>query len=48
MRNMQQKLSAAKCSEGSWQKEIDKLEEKKKRAEKSEATALELVKKLEN
>lgn len=45
--DMQQKLSAAKSSEGAWQKEIDKLGADKARAEKSEATALALVKKLE-
>lgn len=47
MLDMQQKLSAAKSSEGAWQKEIDKLGSDKARAEKSEATALTLVKKLE-
>lgn len=45
--NMQQQLSAAKSSEGAWQKEIDKLAGDKTRAEKSEANALNLVKKLE-
>jgi chromosome segregation ATPase len=45
--DMQQQLSAAKSSEGAWQKEIDKLKGDKSRAEKSEANALKLVKELE-
>ena len=45
--DMQQRLSAAKSTEGAWQQEIDKLGADKARAEKSEATALDLVKKLE-
>lgn len=45
--DMQQRVATAKSSEGVWQKEIDKLNEKKTRAEKSEANALKLVKKLE-
>ena len=45
--DMQQRLYAAKSTEGAWQKEIDKLGADKARAEKSEATALDLVKKLE-
>lgn len=45
--DMQQQLSAAKSSEGAWQKEIDKLKADKGRAEKSEANALKLVKELE-
>lgn len=47
MLDMQQQLSAAKSSEGAWQKEIDKLKADKGRAEKSEANALKLVKELE-
>lgn len=44
--DMQQQIAAAKSSEGAWQKEIDKLTDDKTRAEKSEANALNLVKKL--
>lgn len=50
--DMQQRLSAAKSSEGAWQQEIDKLKNARCRAEQSETNAQKLVqdlkKQLEN
>lgn len=46
--DMQQQLSAAKSSEGAWQKEIDKLNAAKHLAETGEQNALKKVEVLEN
>lgn len=43
--DMQHQLSTAKSTEGAWQQELDKLNRAKDRAEKSEASALDLLKK---
>lgn len=45
MIDMQHQLAAAKSTEGAWQQELDKLNADKSRAEKSEANALDLLKK---
>lgn len=42
--NMQHQLAAAKSTAGTWQQELDKLNADKSRAEKSEANALDLLK----